>query len=216
MKLFVFDHCPFCVKAMMPVGLKNLQVEIEAIQNHDVQARIDKVGANMVPILQKEDGSFMAESLDIVKYLDKSDNQPVLTPATQANQINNWLSQASQVSHILVFPRWLKIELPEFQSQQAKNWFEKNKTKMIDMSFEKAFEQSNLAIEQMHAVLQKLDFIQLPSDKNNQLSFDDINLFPFLRNLTVVKDLKLPNKAEEYVTQVSKLTKVHLYKDQAI
>lgn len=216
MKLFVFDHCPFCIKAMMTVGYKNLPVAIEYLQNHDVQARIDKVGANMVPILQIEDGSYMAESLDIVEYLDHSDGQPQLASSTQSAKINQWLSQASEANNTLVFPRWLKIKLPEFASQQAKDWFEKNKTRMIDMSFESAFEQSNLAIENMHSVLQQLDFLQLPSDRNNQLSYDDINLFPFLRNLTVVKDLKFPNKVAQYIEQVAKLSQIKLYTDQAI
>ncbi|WAJ69225.1 glutaredoxin 2 [Catenovulum adriaticum] len=216
MKLFVFDHCPFCLKARMAVGYKNLPVAIEYLQNHDVQARIDKVGANTVPILQTENGNYIAESLDIVEYLDRSDGQPQLLDSTQSTQINRWLSQASEASNTLVFPRWLKIELPEFASQEAKDWFEKNKTRMIDMSFESAFEQSNLAIENMHSVLQRLDFLQLPSDRNNQLSYDDINLFPFLRNLTVVKGLKFPNKVAEYIDQVAKLTRIKLYTAQAI
>ncbi|POU69340.1 glutaredoxin, partial [Pantoea sp. PSNIH4] len=27
MKLYIYDHCPFCVKARMIFGLKNLPVE---------------------------------------------------------------------------------------------------------------------------------------------------------------------------------------------
>ncbi len=216
MKLFVFDHCPFCVKAKMPIGLKNLAVDIEYIQNHDVQARIDKVGANMVPILQKPDGSYMAESLDIVEYLDNFDNKPVISQSTQANKINYWLSQASMTYNVLLYPRWLKIELPEFQSEQAKNWFEQNKSRLIDMSFEQAYDQTNLMIEKMHAVLQKLDFIRLPSERNNQISYDDINLFPFLRNLTVIKGLTLPYKVDEYIRQVATLCDINLYFEQQI
>ena len=216
MKLFVFDHCPYCVKARMAAGLKNLPVEFEYIQNHDIQARISKVGTNTVPILQKDDASYMAESLDIVEYLDHLDGHPVILPSTQSNQINLWLSQASKIISMLVNPRWLMINLPEFQSQQAKDWFEGNKSRMLDMSFERAYDQSNLAIEQMHAVLQKLDFVHLPSERNNTISYDDINLFPFLRNLTVVKGLKFPYKIEEYLEQVASICKINLYTDVAI
>lgn len=51
MKLFVFQHCPYCIKAMMVAAYKKIDVEWVYLQNHDVDARIAKVGANMVPIL---------------------------------------------------------------------------------------------------------------------------------------------------------------------
>ena len=31
MKLYVYDHCPFCVRARMIFGLKNLPVELVVI-----------------------------------------------------------------------------------------------------------------------------------------------------------------------------------------
>lgn len=105
MKLFIFEHCPFCVKAMMVSGYKHLDTQFEIIQNHDVQSRIDKVGANMVPILQKPDGSYMAESLDIVAYLDKSDGHPILQEPEQAEQISRWLAEVQPVGSVLVYPR---------------------------------------------------------------------------------------------------------------
>ncbi|SUG28943.1 glutaredoxin [Salmonella enterica subsp. arizonae] len=35
MKLYIYDHCPFCVKARMIFGLKNIPVELNVLQNDD-------------------------------------------------------------------------------------------------------------------------------------------------------------------------------------
>ena len=35
MKLYVYDHCPFCVRACMIFGLKNLPVELVVLANDD-------------------------------------------------------------------------------------------------------------------------------------------------------------------------------------
>ena len=35
MKLYIYDHCPFCVKARMIFGLKNIPVELNVLLNDD-------------------------------------------------------------------------------------------------------------------------------------------------------------------------------------
>ena len=55
MKLYVYDHCPFCVRARMIFGLKNLPVELVVLANDDEATPIGLVGKKVVPILVKED-----------------------------------------------------------------------------------------------------------------------------------------------------------------
>ncbi|MDO6704584.1 glutaredoxin 2 [Photobacterium sp. 1_MG-2023] len=216
MKLFVFDHCPYCIKAMMVAGLKQSDIELVYLQNHDVQARIDKVGANMVPILQKPDGSYMAESLDIAHYLDTQDGTPRLTEARHSEQIAAWTAAARPANSRLVYPRWLMIDLPEFQCQEAKDWFEGNKSAAMGQSFAEAYANSAAHIETMSHLLAELDWLTLPSERNNQLSLDDVNLFPTLRNLTVVKGLTFPPRIRQYIDEVAALTGITLYEHVAV
>ena len=61
MKLYVYDHCPFCVRARMIFGLKNLPVELVVLANDDEATPIGLVGKKVVPILVKEDGTAMPE-----------------------------------------------------------------------------------------------------------------------------------------------------------
>ena len=65
MKLYVYDHCPFCVRARMIFGLKNLPVELVVLANDDEATPIGLVGKKVVPILVKEDGTAMPESLAV-------------------------------------------------------------------------------------------------------------------------------------------------------
>ena len=216
MKLFVFDHCPFCIKAMMVAGLKKADIELVYLQNHDVDARIDKVGANLVPILQKEDGSYMAESLDIAAYIDALDGNPVLATGSNDDNISAWADIARPYSSRLLYPRWMKVDLPEFQCEAAKAWFTKNKSAMIEQDFDDAFSKSEEYLAELNASFDKLSWLQLPSERNNVLSYDDVNLFPSLRNLTVVKGVQFPNRIRQYIDEVAALTSSSLYDDIAV
>ncbi|MGF1687193.1 glutaredoxin 2 [Photobacterium japonica] len=216
MKLFVFDHCPFCIKAMMVAGYKQMDVEWVYLQNHDVAARIEKVGDNLVPILQKDDGSYMAESLDIAAYLDAFDGQPQLTPAEQDTRIAAWTDAARPFSGNLQFPRWMMIDLPEFGSQAAKDWFINNKTAMIEQPFDQAFARTDEYVVGLNASYAMLDWLVLPSERHNRLSYDDVNLFPVLRNHTVINGVQFPPRVRQYIDEVAALTRIPLYDDVAV
>ncbi|MBY8032951.1 glutaredoxin 2 [Vibrio fluvialis] len=216
MKLFVFQHCPYCIKAMMVAAYKKIDVEWVYLQNHDVDARIAKVGANMVTILQKSDGSYMAESLDIAAYFDALDGQPSLTVAEFGDEISDWQRQIASFNGPLVHPRWMMIDLPEFQLPEAKAWYTRNKSAMIGMSFEQAYANTADFLEPMNALLSKLNWLRLPSERNNQLSYDDVNLYPTLRNLTVVKGIQFPERVRQYLDEITALTTIPLYDEVAV
>ncbi|EPJ9885427.1 glutaredoxin 2, partial [Serratia marcescens] len=82
MKLFIYDHCPFCVKARMIFGLKRLPIRLVTLLNDDETTPFNLIGQKMVPILVKDNGDAMPESLDIVRYVDNLDDKPVLTGRT--------------------------------------------------------------------------------------------------------------------------------------
>ncbi|MCL1122995.1 glutaredoxin 2 [Shewanella surugensis] len=216
MKLFLFDHCPYCIKAMMVAGYKQIDVEFIYLQNHDIQARIDKVGANLVPILQKADGSYMAESLDIARYLDQREAEPTLDAPRFDAAINEWITKTKRLSSALVYPRWLKIPLPEFQCNEAKDWFTGKKTSTLGINFETAYQNTAEYLTALYPQLEEIDWLILPSERKNRLSYDDVNFFPTLRNLTVIKDIEFPVHIRRYIEEVSAITAIHLYDEVAV
>jgi len=64
LKLYIYDHCPFCVKARMIFGLKNIPVELVVMMNDDEATPNRLIGQKMAPILMIEDGSCMQKSMD--------------------------------------------------------------------------------------------------------------------------------------------------------
>lgn len=64
----------------MAFALKNEPVEVSIIMEGDSETPIRLVGEKIVPILEKENGSHMTESLDIVRYVDAIDIPEYVIP----------------------------------------------------------------------------------------------------------------------------------------
>ena len=118
MKLYVYDHCPFCVRARMIFGLKNLPVELVVLANDDEATPIGLVGKKVVPILVKEDGTAMPESLDIVHYVDEYFGEKILSEHVRP-EIETWLKEVGSYYGHLTTARFTKIGLAEFETQSA-------------------------------------------------------------------------------------------------
>lgn len=87
---------------------------------------------------------------------------------------------------------------------------------MIEQDFDDAFSKSDEYLTELNASFAKLSWLQLPSERNNVLSYDDVNLFPALRNLTVVKGVQFPTRIRQYIDEVAALTSTSLYDDIAV
>ncbi len=105
MKLYIYDHCPFCVKARMIFGLKNIPVELNVLQNDDEATPTRMIGQKMVPILQKDDSRYLPESMDIVHYVDNLDGKPLLT-GKRNPAIEEWLRKVNGYVNQLLLPRF--------------------------------------------------------------------------------------------------------------
>ena len=77
-KIYVYDHCPFCVRVRLALGLKNVKHEAVFMANDDVATPTALLGKKIAPIWVDEDGPMM-ESLDII---EKIDTGKVLKPAS--------------------------------------------------------------------------------------------------------------------------------------
>lgn len=55
MKLYIYNHCPLCVKAHLIFGLNNIHIELNVSQNDNEATSTQMIGQKMVLILQKDD-----------------------------------------------------------------------------------------------------------------------------------------------------------------
>ncbi|HDR1157027.1 TPA: GrxB family glutaredoxin [Pasteurella multocida] len=215
MELYVYDHCPYCVRAMMIFGLKNIPFKKHVLLNDDEETPIRLVGKKVVPILVKEDGTAMPESLDIVKYIDAHYGEAILQTALRP-EIEALLAEITSYSNYLLMPRFVKLDLAEFATQSAIDYFTKKKTDYVG-DFTQHFNNTPTYLARLTQDLEKLSALVMGETSLNQhLSFEDILVFPLLRNLTCVKGLRFPARLEKYIKRLSELSKVELYTSQAI
>ncbi|QMT31358.1 glutaredoxin 2 [Alysiella filiformis] len=215
MKLYIYDHCPFCSRARMIFGLRQMAVEEIVLLNDDETTPIALIGAKQVPILQKADGSHMGESLDIVNYINALSGNPPLADTRAA--VQTWLQRVGEYINRLIMPRDVELGLPEFATPESIQYFIDKKEKFIG-SFAENRHKTPEYLAKINADLRDLDaLIQSPDWANGAtLSLDDIVLFPILRNLSMVKGIVFPEKTLHYVQNMAQKAKMDLYFDRAL
>lgn len=215
MKLYIYDHCPFCIRARMIGGFHHMNIENIILQNDDEATPIRMIGAKQVPILQKDDGSYMGESLDIVRYLDELSGDGRLKEEIRP-EIQTWLDNVNKYVTKLVHPRSVRIDLPEFSTQSAIDYFIQKKEKNIG-SFQENLDNTDEYMQKIRADLAELEkWVVSPEGLNGTFSMEDILVFPILRNLTLVHGLTFPADIQVYINRISEMTDIPLYTDKAI
>jgi glutaredoxin 2 len=209
MKLYVYDHCPFCVKARSIFGLKRVSFELVVLLNDDAATPERMVGRKVAPILEEE-GRCLAESMDIVAKIDALDGQSILTgPSVPA--VTDWLKESSSNVYALAMPRWASSELPEFATAEARAFFTQKKEAIIGPFSDRLAESGSL-IQTANANLARLDpLIQSADAVNGGLSTDDIHLFAHLRALSIVRGVTYPDAIEAYRKRMSMKMEVPLH-----
>ena len=66
MRLYLWEHCSICFRVRMAAALKRLHLQETVLLEDDSQTMIKLVGKRVVPILVKDDGRPMLESMDMV------------------------------------------------------------------------------------------------------------------------------------------------------
>ena len=208
MKLFVYEHCPYCVRPRVVMGYKNIECDIEYLLDDDIAGHIDKVGSKQVPILQKDDGSYMAESLDIVDYFDNIDCNPIFKATGGRADIDGLFSQMNEEYRTLTFSYLGYAKFGELKTESARKHFIERYLKHINAdSLEQAVElrdEYKSIVEQ--TLVQMESLIASPEHISDcGLSMDDVIYFSNLHRMSIVPDLKMPTKLAEYMEcQLSK------------
>ncbi|MDO6409629.1 glutaredoxin 2 [Pantoea phytobeneficialis] len=209
MKLYIYDHCPFCVKARMIFGLKNRPIELVVMLNDDENTPKKLIGQKMAPILQKADGSAMPESMDIVRLVDNQDGETLLNGKINP-AITDWLRHVNGYVNKLLLPRIADAAFAEFATPEARHYFREKKQASIG-DFGELRKHSPGLIKNINDDLRQLDkLIVKPNAVNGELSIDDINLFPLLRSLTLVAGIEWPSRVAAYRDNMAKQTQVNL------
>ena len=215
MKLYIYDHCPFCVRARMIFGIQQIPVEQIILANDDEATPIRLIGAKQVPILQKPDGSYMGESLDIVRHINAQASQPI--SETIRPEIQAWADKVGEYYNQLLFPRSIQLGLPEFATPSAVVYFIRKKEAQIGTGIAQMLEKTPELLAQIHDDLQTLaSRIHANALNGSEISMEDIIIFPMLRNLSMVRDIQFPPIVRDYIANMAERSRVNTYFDRAV
>ncbi len=211
MKLYVYEHCPFCVRARMIFGLKQIPFELGVIMEGDTETPVSMVGRKVVPILQKEDGSYMPESMDIVNYIDQLNGKPQLTGQCD-KFVETWCRDNTRTVFSLAIPRFTKADFKELTTGEARQAYIQREIKAFG-DLDALIADSHQLTESLLSELTKIE--PYLNDKTN-VGLTDFYLFPLLNSLTVVKNFPFSRALGRYLEFVSTSCNVQLFTSKAL
>jgi glutaredoxin 2 len=196
MKLFLFEHCSLCFRVRMTAALKGFHLQETVVLDDDTDTMIGLAGKRQIPILVKEDGRPMLESMNMVAHLDGI-GEPLLT-GPQRSEVAACAERILVKSPPLTQPRYPLLGLPEFNTIAALDHYTLRKRKTLG-DFVELRGNTRRYIRDLMPDLQELDgLIESPTAVNGELSLDDVRILPLLRSAAVVKDLQFPGKVRNY------------------
>ncbi|MGY0399158.1 MAG: glutaredoxin 2 [Ostreibacterium sp.] len=212
--LYYYEHCPYCIRVLAFCGLANISTNRTILLNDDDETPVKMIGEKMLPILEKTDGTAMGESLDILEYLAKTYDYPLLRSEAIEQQVSTLLSDIRSPLHGLTIPRWVKIPFKEFQTESSRRYFANKKTEIIG-NFSEALAKTNIFSAALNQSLSqyKVLFDELGETPKHMAT---IILFSHLYGLTCVKDLSLPVYVEDFMQTMSQKTQLPLFTSQAV
>eukprot|EP00568_Trieres_chinensis_P002204 CAMPEP_0183291496 /NCGR_PEP_ID=MMETSP0160_2-20130417/896_1 /TAXON_ID=2839 ORGANISM="Odontella Sinensis, Strain Grunow 1884" /NCGR_SAMPLE_ID=MMETSP0160_2 /ASSEMBLY_ACC=CAM_ASM_000250 /LENGTH=305 /DNA_ID=CAMNT_0025452311 /DNA_START=113 /DNA_END=1030 /DNA_ORIENTATION=+ len=244
--VYVYDHCPFCVRVRIALGVKNIKHTVQFMANDDVPTPTKLVGKKIAPIFEiPSDNFIMSESLDIIAKIDSEDRfgpTGAILPATGRSDIKAWQKSVQELLRTLQRPRYVATGLlPEFQQLDGRHAFIKNhqlppyekkewkgdgtdENPGMPMDEKLALYAEAMArdptpmIEDLNAKLIELDDLVYSEHHCSEggFSLDDIDLWARLRSITVVKGVQWPEKLRAYMQNLSELGDVPLYDEMAL
>ena len=214
MKLYVYDHCPFCVKARTIFGLKAIAFDLVIMLNDDEATPTRMIGKKMAPILE-HDERYIAESMDIVAHVDGLSGARILSGVSNPF-LAQWNSDVTGPLYSLAIPRWATADFEEFSTPGARAYFTRNKEAMLG-SFKDHMAASADYIATLNRQLLVLEpMIQSPDAVNGELSEDDVHLFATLRSMSIVKGIVYPPAVEAYRMRMAERTGIDLHDHIAV
>jgi len=196
MKLLMFEHCSLCFRVRMAAALNGVHLQEVVVLDDDTDAMVGLVGKRVIPILVKDDGKPMLESMDMVRYVD-AQGESVLT-GPERKEIAAWADAFAPKSASLTWPRYPLLGLPEFATVAALDHYTMRKRKAIGDLVELRAN-TRQYLKDLSPDLDALDrLIETPSAVNGALSRDDVRVLPLLRSAAVVKGLSFPRRVRDY------------------
>lgn len=212
MKLYQYQHCPFCIRVRMVLHRKSMPYECVDVLYDDVDTPTALVGRKQCPIMQFADGSLMKESGDIIARLET--DYPAVLPrrVKLPADIRAALAAFRQTSNQLIKPRVIQAGFPEFATQAAQDYYRKKYEQRWQTSFAACMQQTPVLLPSMQQALYTLSTaIEAHQLLEQPFSHIDLQLFPAIACVTVVRELHFPGPLHDYLCQQAEASGFSLF-----
>ena len=209
MKLYIYEHCPFSARVRYVAGMLNIPLDIIILDYDDDKTPTDIIGSKQVPILVKDNGYTLSESLDIIHhFLELADSTETHLPS---EQVLNWQRLAFLPLQKVGYPRWSNMGLIEFANESAqKAWRTKKETEALN--FDTLIADTPSIAKEVESLIQQAGMVlNLPSDNHINL-VDQAIMFSILRGFFSTEEIQWVEAVKEWVESASQKTNVMLLK----
>jgi glutaredoxin 2 len=195
-KLYMFEHCSLCFRVRMTAALTKQHLQEVVVLDDDTDTMTALVGKRQLPILLKDDGQPMLESMDMVRYIDQLGGPVLIGP--ERPEVASWEDRVTPKAARLTQPRYPLLGLPEFASAAALDHYHLRKRRALGDLIELRADTRRYVAELMPDLEQIDRMIESSAAINGMLSLDDVRVLPVLRSLAVVKGLRFPQRLRDY------------------
>lgn len=204
MQLYMFEHCSLCFRVRMTAALKGVPLDETVVLDDDTETMVGLVGRRVIPILVKDDGTPMLESLDMVDLIEAR-GEPIFT-GPERPEISALAQALLGKTPVLTMPRYPRLGLPEFATPAALAHYMARKQETFG-DFDALMAKTPEQISAVIPVLEAIDAeVRSPSAINGELSKDDVRMLPLLRSAAIIADLTMPPRVRDYFETLMDLT----------
>ncbi|MAS24749.1 MAG: hypothetical protein CMI08_13520 [Oceanospirillaceae bacterium] len=224
MKLYIYHHCPKCLRTLMVANYKDLPLSIHYPLHSGKSGMASEDNGTAInlpeekpPVLAVNDELSVSGLDAILSHLDEVGSvDKTIRAANAANTAIATLEHHRQTFDALIMPRAMALGLPEFTTGEAIDAYKQDKENTLGFDFTQAMADTKIHQPAAEAVLQWLPAPEKPSAHNGTISWDDVKIFPLLRNLSMVRGLNFPQALLDYMHEVAECTNTELYFAKAI
>ena len=203
--LYIYEHCPFCARVRYVAGLLQIPFQEKVLAYDDVDTPTRLVGKKAVPILQKENGEAMAESMDIIHYFLNL-RIPAAPELSLSEDVANWQTEAFPLLQKVGYPRWSSLGLGEFLTLSSRETWQKNKETDV-LNFERLMADSKEIAAQVSQHIARVESLLFPSQGIPTL-IDEAVIYSLLRGWVCQPEIEWPEAVMTWLRRRSLATGV--------
>ena len=207
MKLYVFEHCPFCARCLYVAHCLSINLEVFYLPYSDDITTKNIIGEKLVPLLIDK-GEALSGYLEIMERLIETCE--IADPPYVSRIVVLWQEKALPVYKQIVYPRFRQLNLTEFRTVKDVNCFlATNQT--FDFDFDVLIEKSDEIADEALEVVDYAKRIILEHKKERLSLADQAVLFSFLRGFFLLPRMHNDEYIKRWLLQSSRAGELKIF-----